>query len=444
MPQTADQKQVEYRINQMANQYSRKLGMSRRDFLRTSGGMAVAFLALNEVFGCHFKVHAAEATEHEAYAELWPKGQFIFDAQTHHVRTDGMEPLFFRRQSAAFNEALVGIQPERGDLQLPNYAKEVFFDSGVMVACLSGVPSQIFDVINADEMAATRDALNELAGSQRMICHGFYAPYMENVNEELERQVKELGIRAWKCYTAVMERRGEFPWRLDDEKLAYPLYEQTRKLGVDLICIHKGLPLPGSNAEYTHPRDIRKAALDFPDLKFIIYHSSFKSSNYELPPGDDFIGEDGYLAWTTDLCRDRLRTPEMTNVYMELGTTFGHTVITHPNICGHLLGQIIRAFGVDHVLFGTDSIWWGSPQWQIEAFRRFQIPEALQERYGYAPLTEEDKAKILGLNAARLFNVDPEEARHHFPDDGISRLKAQYIAEGGLPSNTQYGWVSAR
>jgi len=442
MPQTADQRRVEHRINELATRYGRQLGMSRRDFLRTSGGMAVAFMAMNEVFGRYFTVHAAEATEPAARAELWPKNQFIFDVQTHHVRSGGMEPLFFRKQSAAFNEALAGIEPEKGDLQLPNYAREIFFDSEVMVACLSGVPSKIFDVINADEMAATRDALNDLAGSQRMISHGFYAPYMENVLEELERQVKELKISAWKCYTAVMERRGEFPWMLDDEKLAYPLYEQTRKLGVDIICVHKGLPLPGSNAEYTHPRDIKRAALDNPDLNFVIYHSAFKSSNYELPPGDDFIGEDGYLAWTTDLCRDRLENPGMTNVYMELGTTFGHTVVTHPNICGHLIGQIVKAFGVDHVLFGTDSIWWGSPQWQIEAFRRFQVPEALQERYGYAPLTDQDKEKILGLNAARLFRIDPETARTRFPDDGISRLKAQYLAEGGQPSNTQYGWVA--
>ncbi len=190
-----------------------------------------------------------------------------------------------------------------------------------------------------------------------------------------------------------------------------------------------------------HPGDIRKAALDNPDIDFVIYHSGFKAANYELPDGDGFIGEDGYLEWTTDLCRDRLRTPEMTNVYMELGTSFGHTVITHPNVCGHFMGQIIAAFGVDHVIFGTDSIWWGAPQWQIEAMRRFQIPEPLQDAYGYAPLTDSDRAKILGLNAARVFGVDVDAMRSAFPDDGISRLKAQYAAEGGLPSNTQYGWV---
>ena len=443
MPQTADQKRVEARINVLADYHGRRAGLTRREFLRTSAGMAAAFVAMNEVFGPYFTVHAAELSDPAARGELWPKHQFIFDVQTHHVRPGGIEPLFFRKLSGAFNQALAGLTPKPGDLMLPNYTKEIFFDSEVSVACLSGVPSKILDVINADEMARDRDTLNALAGSERMICHGLYAPYMANSLDEVERQIRDNRIRAWKCYTGVFEKGGEYPWWLDDEQKAYPFYERSMKLGVKTICVHKGLPLPGSSVEYTHPRDVKKAALDHPDMTFVIYHSGFKSANYELPPGDQFVGPDGYLAWTTDLCRDRIANPKMTNVYCELGTSFGHTVITHPNICGHLLGQTIKAFGVDHVLFGTDSIWWGSPQWQIEALRRFQIPVELQEKFGYAPLSDADKAKILGLNAARVFGVDAEAARKAFPDDGISRLKAQYHADGGQPGNTQYGWVWA-
>ena len=96
----------------------------------------------------------------------------------------------------------------------------------------------------------------------------------------------------------------------------------------------------------------------------------------------------------------------MTNVYMELGSVFGHTAITHPEICSHLMGQILKAFGGDHVIWGTDSIWWGSPQWQIEAFRRFEIPEAMQEKHGYPALTRQDKELILGLNSARMYGID--------------------------------------
>jgi hypothetical protein len=62
---------------------------------------------------------------------------------------------------------------------------------------------------------------------------------------------------------------------------------------------------------------------------------------------------------------------------MELGSTFGQLVITEPIICAHLLGQTLTAFGEDHVIWGTYSIWYGTPQWRIEAFRRFQVPEEL-------------------------------------------------------------------
>ena len=128
---------------------------------------------------------------------------------------------------------------------------------------------------------------------------------------------------------------------------------------------------------------------------------------------------------------------------MELGSTFGQLVITHPELCAHLLGQIIGAFGVEHVLWGTDSIWYGSPQWQIEAFRRFVIPDRLVERYGYQPLARTVKEKIFGLNAARMFGIDAAARRHEVPTDYVGKLKMAYLGEGGEPSGRFYGWVSS-
>jgi len=92
-------------------------------------------------------------------------------------------------------------------------------------------------------------------------------------------------------------------------------------------------------------------------------------------------------------------------------------------------------------LWGTDSIWWGSPQWQIEAFRRFTMPEPLMKIFGYRPLTPDVKAQILGLGAARVYGVDPHVHRNPVPPDFVSKLKAAYLHEGATPSLTQYGWV---
>ena len=102
---------------------------------------------------------------------------------------------------------------------------------------------------------------------------------------------------------------------------------------------------------------------------------------------------------------------------------------------------MIGAFGADHVIWGTDCIWWGSPQWLIEAFRRFQIPEQLQERYGYAAITDQDRELIFGRNLAGIYGVDVDAARRAFPSDSISQMKAAYLHKGAEPSNTAYGWV---
>src|SRR6188474_1425471 len=56
LPQSAPQKQVEARINQMAEEAARKLGVSRRRFLMGSGGMAASFLAMNEIYGPFFDI----------------------------------------------------------------------------------------------------------------------------------------------------------------------------------------------------------------------------------------------------------------------------------------------------------------------------------------------------------------------------------------------------
>jgi hypothetical protein len=106
--------------------------------------------------------------------------------------------------------------------------------------------------------------------------------------------------------------------------------------------------------------------------------------------------------------------------------------------------MIIDAFGADHILWGTDSVWWGSPQWQIEAMRRLEMPDSLIKQFGYKPLTTEVKRQIFGLNAAGVYRVDPKAKRNPVPNDYIEQLKNLYQQAGGpMPSNTQYGWVAA-
>ena len=455
IPQTPQQRLLEQEIVARAERQAAWLGMDRRRFLRSSCGMALAFAAMNTIFGRFFRVDAAELFEPSAVAENKTR-VFIFDVQTHHVAMPSQAPsadqdflralLGLRNRAREANPALRGRAPKVEDLYLENYIKEVFLDSETDVAGLSALPgaSEDPDVLPPDVIYKSRSWINELTRSPRVVSHGYFSPDLGQQNlEYMNVQAEKLKIDAWKGYTGVARAKGKQSWRMDDEKLAYPALEAARKMKITNICLHKGLPFPG-DPQWWSPMDVTRAAKDFPDLNFLVYHSGFKSLQEALPAAEDGFKKTAYIPWVSDLCEWKKKNPQVNNIYMELGSTFGMMVITHPLICAHVLGMIIQAFGADHVLWGTDSVWWGSPQWQIEALRRLEMPEQLNKQFGYAPLTAEVKRQIFGLNAARLYGVDPAAKRNSIPSDYIDRLKQLYKQSGdATPSNTQYGWVAA-
>jgi uncharacterized protein len=135
------------------------------------------------------------------------------------------------------------------------------------------------------------------------------------------------------------------------------------------------------------------------------------------------------------------KNPQITNVYPEIGSFFNTLVVQDPIMAMHGMGLNIKTYGADHVVWGTDCLWWGSPQWSIEAFQRFQISDEMCEKHGYKKITEEDKARIFGLNAAKLYNVDVNAQRNALPGDALEKLKVAYVEKGGLRDNDAHGWV---
>jgi predicted TIM-barrel fold metal-dependent hydrolase len=259
----------------------------------------------------------------------------------------------------------------------------------------------------------------------------------------MERQVKSLKIEAWKMYTGA--ELGEQAWFMDDEKVAYPCWEKTRALGVKNLCVHKGLPLGFFNERACQPLDLEKAAKDWPDLNFIVYHSGFRGFG-QVGQGtgqrvvDAKSDDPREIPWISELFRILKRNPSIKNIYFELGSTFHMTSAYNPVMCMHMLGQMLQVAGADHILWGTDSIWGGSPQSQIERLRRLKMREDLIEKHGYPQLTDEVKNQIFGLNAARLYGLDPKERRGAIKADKLSLLRDEF-RHNPAPSNTQYGWV---
>jgi len=447
-PQTRKQKMVEHRLNAMVDRYSKRLGVDRRGFLRTASGMATAFGAMNSVFGKYFEVDEAEMYDPQAAQEANERRDyFIFDIQTHHVAAGRNIPslLGYRRAARAWNPEMLKSRFQMDDLYLENYIKEIFLDSETDMVVISGFPSPTdnTNILPPDQMVKTRGWINQLTSSQRVISHGLMSPDLGTRNlEAMQVQAEKLKIDAWKGYPGQPLGPRKDGWWLDDEKEAFPVLQYSQKIGIRNICVHKGLPLAGFNVEHCEPKDIYKAALTFPKLNFLVYHSAFKSVEDGLPIAEsDF--KTTYIPWTSDICAWKKKNPKVNNVYMELGSTFGMMVISHPKLCCYVLGTILDAFGEDHVLWGTDSIWWGSPQWQIQALKRLQMPDDLMKRFGFKPLTPQVKAKIFGLNSARIYRVDPEAKRNAIPSDYIDRLRKLYNAVGNNPSHTQYGWIKA-
>lgn len=471
-PQNEKQKQVEKLIGEMADTNSKKLGIDRRTYLASSMGLAAAFLAQNMVYGKYWEVDKEEPMDPAAGAEKWPKGEyFIIDVQTHF--TNGLA-LPFRNMEFVRNMGFK-LKNDPEAYAFPNFVKEMFFDSETSMLVISGVPGKELTrdakgkvlereartpgfegrILPSWLMAERRQEINDLAGCQRALCQGNCAPnhYWDRKTnspdftalfEQMEREVKTYKIDSWKWYCHTDPGRSGNGFRLDDEKLTYPFYEKSKKLGLKIFSVHKGYASQSRTLGHlASPADVEKAAKDHPDLTFIIYHSALKHdpSEPEFKKEGYFDPTTGDFAWHDVLMKIKERNPDMNNVYCEIGSAFGSLAIAHPEMCMHLIGKNIKYYGVDHVLWGTDCLWWGSPQWVIDLMKRFQISDELCEKFGYKKLTKEDKAKIFGLNAAKIYGIDVNAQRNALPNDALSKLKMTYLDQGGKPNNAAYGWV---
>jgi len=531
-PQTVNQKRVESRIQELVNSASQKLGLTRRQFLVSTGGLAASFLAMNEVFGRFFNVQQTELTEPSVFAASGaPSNLFVFDDQLHMVRhsrahggalrataqgrtTPGFSSNPFNPEGlpdelgeawTPWNPALIGLDFGPETFHLVQFIKDVYLDSQVTVGLLSNVtasqvtiegegrrpPKNLEESFSAEMLTAAqtmgvRDFVNKIAGSTRLLAHGLLYTGIGNT-DFVQYQIDEYKPDAWKGYTISFAAKVDQDpdslmrrWRMDDEQVAYPTYEiisnsqaklRDTKPGIGNICVHKGLaPNEEATPEIGHPSDIPKAATDWPNLNFIIYHSCIRprffyhESLQEIESGA-LRGGVPDISWTTEFAQ---LVADFPNVYAEIGTTWASTVITFPTVAAHILGQLLKFLGEDRVVFGSDSVWYGSPQWQIEALWRFEIPEEMREQYGYPELTETAKRKILGLNSARLYQLSstrtvtaqgeyrpvPPDYASRIPDelktllefpgytaDNLSKMRSEYLAKGAVPSNTRYGWI---
>jgi len=457
---TARQELISKLITEEVDAQAKRHAMTRAEFLRTAAATMISFSVINRVNGLDAwgdnavlpvqKVHCEDLDA--ASERLETKPYFIVDVQSHYVdQVEFPSPAYcFLRfcnepgdPACADDISIVG---------QANYIKEMYVDSETHVGVISGLPSGV--PLGPESSAETRDLVNSLASSERCIIQAMIdpspSPSIPNPNfrtgiDTMEYQVSTLGGRAVKCYSY----NGN--WRLDDEAVAYPMFAEARRLGIRLINVHKGLPAifaPGSE-ESVRTTDFPKALADWPDLRFCAYHSGyFQPGNH--PEGKDGITE--FIEMAESLPRSHRR-----RLYAEVGSSFAITLLTDGvQSCGnggppptgplntaHFMGQLLKTFGSKNILWGTDSIWWGSPQWLIDAFKIMQIPASLQEQFGYPALTKRRKQRILGRNAARLYKIKRRTRNNlcSIPEDDLSTVQA---ARGGAHASRTLRAYGAR
>ena len=220
--------------------------------------------------------------------------------------------------------------------------------------------------------------------------------------DQLRLDAAKYGLKGVKLYTAEWhgESRG---WKLDDP-WAYRYFEACRELGIKNIHVHKGPTIRPLDRDAFDVADVDHVATDFTDLNFVVEHCG-------LPRLEDFC-------W--------IATQEP-NVYGGLAVAMPF-IHTRPKYFAQIMGELLYWIGEDRIHFSSDYALW-TPRWLIEAFVDFNIPEDLGE---YAQITTEQKKKILGLNAAKLYDIPvPDELQLPDADE----------TGGGPARRRQPGWA---
>ena len=427
-PPTWVEREAVKRTRDLVDRNARRLGLSRRDFLLSTCGAATMLLALNACAdeqsravrhrkpGGTYEIPPTATTDPAAARAAIAGPEFVFDVQGHFLEYRAEPPTRAARDFfMGFPQQRCGEPDPRACFTIDRFLDAVFNASDTRMIVLSGLPiapeqsPQSMELM--DEARRTADAV---CGDARVLLQAQALPNVgdpQAARDAMSAAVQQFPIAAWKVFTNypdLYDGSGN-AWRLDDgdpalAPVGHAFVEHAIALGVPIITAHKGLSTTlGYTSHFASPVDLGPAARIHPTARFVAFHSGYEADVVEGP----------YVDATQQLGVNRLVTsmrdagigPNQ-NVYAELGTTWW-ALLARPDEAAHVLGKLLVHVGEDNVLWGTDSVFYGSPQDQIQAFRAFQISPEFQERFGYPALTDDIKRKVLGLNALRLHDVDP-------------------------------------
>ena len=181
----------------------------------------------------------------------------------------------------------------------------------------------------------------------RFIGAGYISPhYSEEAIQECERVIDELGLKFIKLYP-------RFAGRPIDDPVFAPVLEWAD---------HRGLVVMSHHDTWPEPKRYVVVAQRFPRVRWVVAHAG----NGTLAQGE--------------AVKAARASP---NVYLELSTSYGDS---------EAIKFLVDGAGSDRVLFGSDM-----PEQDV----RYHIGRVLT-----ANIPEQAKRNVLGLNAARLLELD--------------------------------------
>ena len=450
IPHSATVAEAIRRTHQLADVNARRLGISRRRFLTGATGAAATFFMLaacskeeaksrGEEPGGTYDVSEEATVDTDAALEELGGGEFIFDVQSHYVNQDLAQP--GGEWTSAFPHAACPEGATDGDprtcFTVDAYFREMFVRSDTTMAILSALPAQALAGLQSGDMVHAIDVATRLGCDGRVLMHGGAYPHHGELEANLLAMTDtrdRYEIAAWKIYTMTPV---DSHFYFDDHDPARPqigqrFIDHVREIGPPIICTHKGISsIVGTTPELADPRDIGPAAARNPDVSFVVYHSGFEPGQGGVGPYDPADPDPQGVDRLIRTLEDNDVGPSA-NVYAELGGTWWF-LMRDTTAAAHVLGKLLKHVGPDRVVWGTDSIWFGTPQDQIQALRTFQISAELQERHGYPELTDELKADIFGLTSARLYGIEVPESTCEVAAADIERIRAN------LPPAMTYG-----
>ena len=281
------------------------------------------------------------------------------------------------------------------DFPFQAMARTLFVESEVDVAVLHALPNLGFakEHVTDPRRAA---ALRDLHPGRFKLYATVDTPKVDAAVEQLEWQVRELGVDGLKLYPAFFYDGVGEGWRMDGGEFATPLLEAAHDLGIRRVAVHKALWLPPAPRSAFEVDDLAGALERFSDMDFFMVHAGA-----------------AFLEQTCGLLQAH------PNFHATLESTFAYAVV-RPAVFAKVLGTLLRECGSSQLLFGSGTNL-SHPAPLLEAFRGYQLPEELCQEHGFPQLTAEDRAAILGGNTLRLHGLTAQDVRRATADDAFAR-----------------------